>query len=197
MSTTAATAVANALLVEFDSLYDAFEAADQRRGGALEEIDIDDDAPRRDRHGRSRQCLGPVRRRDRLRRSGVHGPNGVDDDVKAALEAAEGNGEVPRRRRPRGRLRRLARVPHQGPRAQLQDGGRPARSRRGAPREASRPPAAPVGSTATATRTTSSRSRSFSTPSTFETREIRHPRLRELGPTHPAGVRTRRPLPGV
>jgi len=38
------TAVANALLVEFDSLYDAFEAAAISGEEALEEIDIDDDA---------------------------------------------------------------------------------------------------------------------------------------------------------
>ncbi|OYR44687.1 translation initiation factor IF-2 subunit alpha [Halorubrum sp. Hd13] len=88
------TTVANALLAEYDSLYDAFEAAAISGSEALEGVDLDDDA---------REAIVEAAR-DNVSVPYVDvtgyvdlesaAPDGVDD-VKAALEAAEGNGEVP------------------------------------------------------------------------------------------------------
>jgi translation initiation factor 2 subunit 1 len=88
------TAVANALLVEYDSLYDAFEAAAISGDEALEDVEVDDDA---------RESIVEAAR-DNVSVPYVDVTGYVDlesaasdgvDDVKAALEAAEGNGEVP------------------------------------------------------------------------------------------------------
>jgi len=164
------TAVANALLVEFDSLYDAFEAAAISGEEALEEIDIDDDA--------LDAIVTAARDNVSVPYVDVTGyvdlestaPNGVDD-VKAALEAAEGNGEVPdgvdlevgyvgsppstasRSARPTTRRRKTSSKPP-----------------RRAPREAIEAAGGSGGFTATATRTTSSRSRSA-----FYTLHLRNP----------------------
>jgi len=91
--------------------------------------------------------------------------------VKAALEAAEGNGEVPDGvdlevgyvGSPEYRIK--VRAPNY---KTAEDQLEAAAAR--PPARPSRPPAAPVGSTATATRTTSSRSRSA-----FYTLHLRNP----------------------
>ena len=88
------TEVANALLVEYDSLYDAFEAAAIRGEEALEDVDVDDEA--------IEAIVGAARDNVSVPYVDVTGyvdlespaPDGVDD-VTAALKAAGGNGEVP------------------------------------------------------------------------------------------------------
>jgi translation initiation factor 2 subunit 1 len=88
------TEVANALLAEYDSLYDAFEAAAISGSEALDDVDVDDDA--------RESIVGAARDNVSVPYVDVTGyvdlesaaPDGVDD-VKSALEAAEGNGEVP------------------------------------------------------------------------------------------------------
>ncbi len=88
------TEIANALLVEYDSLYDAFEAAAISGDEALENVGIDaDDAD---------AIVGAARDNVSVPYVDVTGyvdlesaaSDGVDD-VRAALEAAEGNGEIP------------------------------------------------------------------------------------------------------
>ncbi|OYR56253.1 translation initiation factor IF-2 subunit alpha [Halorubrum halodurans] len=88
------TSVANALLREYDSLYDAFEASAIRGLEALEDVDLDDDA--------ADSIVDAARDNVSVPYVDVTGyvdlestaADGVDD-VKAALEAAEGNGEIP------------------------------------------------------------------------------------------------------
>ncbi|MFC6754303.1 translation initiation factor IF-2 subunit alpha [Halorubrum tibetense] len=88
------TEVANALLVEYESLYDAFEAAAIRGEEALEDVAIDEDAVE--------AVVAAARDNVSVPYVDVTGyvdlespaPDGVDD-VKAALDAAEGNGEIP------------------------------------------------------------------------------------------------------
>lgn len=88
------TEVANALLAEYDSLYDAFEAAAISGDEALDDVDVDDDA--------RESIVEAARDNVSVPYVDVTGyvdlesaaPDGVDD-VKAALEAAEGDGEVP------------------------------------------------------------------------------------------------------
>ena len=88
------TSVANALLVEYDSLYDAFETAAIHGGEALDDVDIDEAA--------AEAIVAAARENVSVPYVDVTGyvdltsaaPDGVDD-IKAALSAAEGNGEVP------------------------------------------------------------------------------------------------------
>ncbi|MWV65161.1 translation initiation factor IF-2 subunit alpha [Halorubrum sp. JWXQ-INN 858] len=88
------TEVANALLVEYESLYDAFEAAAIHGEEALDDVDIDDDA--------AVAVVSAARENVSVPYVDVTGyvdlesaaPDGVDD-IRAALQAAEGNGEVP------------------------------------------------------------------------------------------------------
>ena len=88
------TEVANALLVEYDSLYDAFEAAAIRGEEALADVDVDDEA--------LEAIVDAARDNVSVPYVDVTGyvdlespaPDGVDD-VTAALKAAGGNGEVP------------------------------------------------------------------------------------------------------
>jgi translation initiation factor 2 subunit 1 len=87
------TSVANALLREYDSLYDAFEAAAIRGREALEDVDIDDDA--------ATAVVDAARENVSVPYVDVTGyvdlestaPDGVDD-VRAALSAAAGNGDI-------------------------------------------------------------------------------------------------------
>ncbi len=88
------TEVANALLVEYESLYDAFESAATHGDEALADVDVDDDA--------ANAIVDAARDNVSVPYVDVTGyvdlespaPDGVDD-VTAALEVAEGNGEVP------------------------------------------------------------------------------------------------------
>ncbi|VTT88065.1 Eukaryotic translation initiation factor 2 alpha subunit [Halorubrum sp. DM2] len=88
------TAVANALLVEYESLYDAFEAAAISGDEALEDVDVDDDTVD--------AIVTAARDNVSVPYVDVTGyvdlesaaPDGVDD-VRDALAAAEGNGEIP------------------------------------------------------------------------------------------------------
>ncbi len=88
------TGVANALLAEYDSLYDAFEAAAIRGDEALETVDVDGDA--------AEAIVAAARDNVSVPYVDVTGyvdlesaaADGVDN-VKAALEAASGNGEIP------------------------------------------------------------------------------------------------------
>ncbi|MUW13409.1 translation initiation factor IF-2 subunit alpha [Halorubrum sp. CBA1125] len=88
------TAVANALLAEYDTLYDAFESAAIRGDEALEDVDVDAET--------AEAIVSTARENVSVPYVDVTGyvdlasaaPDGVDD-VRAALEAAEGNGEVP------------------------------------------------------------------------------------------------------
>lgn len=88
------TAVANALLVEYESLYDAFEAAAISGDEALEAVEVDDDTVD--------AIVTAARNNVSVPYVDVTGyvdlesaaPDGVDD-VRDALAAAEGNGEVP------------------------------------------------------------------------------------------------------
>jgi translation initiation factor 2 subunit 1 len=88
------TAVANALLAEYESLYDAFEAAAISGNEALEDVDVDDEA--------AAAIVQAARNNVSVPYVDVTGyvdlesaaPDGVDD-VRDALAAAEGNGEVP------------------------------------------------------------------------------------------------------
>ncbi|MGZ0748507.1 translation initiation factor IF-2 subunit alpha [Haloparvum sp. AD34] len=86
--------VANALLAEFESLYDAFESAAIHGDEALEDVDLDEEA------------IDAIveTARDNVSVPYVNVTGYVDlecptgdgvDDIKAALQAAEGNGEVP------------------------------------------------------------------------------------------------------
>jgi len=85
--------VANALLSSYDTLYDAFEAAAIQGGSALEGVDLDDE--------RAAAIVETARENVSVPYVDVTGyvdlespgPDGVDD-VKGALRAAEGNGEV-------------------------------------------------------------------------------------------------------
>ena len=88
------TAVANELLVEYETLYDAFEAAAISGSEALDAVDIDEDD--------AAAIVTAARENVSVPYVDVTGyvdlestaADGVDD-VKAALTAAEGNGEVP------------------------------------------------------------------------------------------------------
>ncbi len=88
------TSVANALLIEYESLYDAFEAAAIHGDEALEEVDVDDDAVD--------AIVAAARENVSVPYVDVTGyvdlesaaPDGVDH-IKTALSAAEGNGKVP------------------------------------------------------------------------------------------------------
>ena len=88
------TAVANALLAEYEGLYDAFEAAAISGNEALEDVDIDEEA--------AAAIVQAARNNVSVPYVDVTGyvdlespaPDGVDD-VRDALAAAEGNGEVP------------------------------------------------------------------------------------------------------
>jgi len=86
--------VANALLAEFESLYDAFESAAIHGGEALADVDLDDEA------------VDAVveTARDNVSVPYVNVTGYVDlecptgdgvDEIKTALQAAEGNGDVP------------------------------------------------------------------------------------------------------
>ncbi|GAB3414447.1 translation initiation factor IF-2 subunit alpha [Haloparvum alkalitolerans] len=87
-------AVANALLVEYESLYDAFEAAAIHGDEALEDIDIDDaDAAAIVETARENVSVPYVNVTGYVDLT-CAAPDGVDA-IKDALEAAEGNGEVP------------------------------------------------------------------------------------------------------
>ncbi|MBP1922426.1 translation initiation factor 2 subunit 1 [Halorubrum alkaliphilum] len=88
------TGVANALLVEYESLYDAFEAAAISGDEALEDVDIDEEAA--DAIVAAARDNVSVPYVDVTGYVDLESPasDGVDD-VKAALEAAEGNGEIP------------------------------------------------------------------------------------------------------
>ena len=87
-------AVANALLSEYESLYDAFEAAAIRGNEALEPVDVDDET--------AAAIVETARDNVSVPYVDVTGyvdlessaPDGVDD-VREALAAATGNGEVP------------------------------------------------------------------------------------------------------
>ena len=88
------TSVANALLAEYESLYDAFEAAAISGDEALEDVDVDADtvdavvtAARDNVSGPYVDVTGYVDLESAA-------PDGVDD-VRDALAAAGGNGEVP------------------------------------------------------------------------------------------------------
>jgi translation initiation factor 2 subunit 1 len=86
--------VANALLAEYDSLYEGFEAAAIHGPEALSDTDLDDDEVE--------AIVDTARENVSVPYVTVTGyvdlrspnPNGVED-VRAALEAAGGNGEVP------------------------------------------------------------------------------------------------------
>ena len=86
--------VANALLAEFDSMYEAFEAAAIHGPGALADTDLDDDEVE--------AIVDTARENVSVPYVTVTGyvdlrspnPDGVED-VREALEAAGGNGEVP------------------------------------------------------------------------------------------------------
>ena len=88
------TAVANALLAEYEGLYDAFEAAAISGNEALKDVDIDEEA--------AAAIVQAARNNVSVPYVDVTGyvdlespaPDGVDD-VRDALAAAEGNGEVP------------------------------------------------------------------------------------------------------
>ncbi|GAB6878916.1 translation initiation factor IF-2 subunit alpha [Halorubrum gandharaense] len=88
------TEVANALLEAYESLYDAFEQAAIHGEEALADVDIDEAA--------AEAVVDAARENVSVPYVNVSGyvdlespaPDGVDD-VKAALSAAEGNGEVP------------------------------------------------------------------------------------------------------
>ena len=88
------THVAQALYREFGSMYDGFEAAAIHGAEVLEDTDLDDDE--------IEAIVETARENVSVPYVNVTGyvdlqsaePDGVDD-VKAALEAAEGNGEVP------------------------------------------------------------------------------------------------------
>ncbi|PSQ56189.1 translation initiation factor IF-2 subunit alpha [Halobacteriales archaeon SW_8_68_21] len=88
------TAVANALLVEYESLYDAFEAAAISGDEALEAVDVGDDTVD--------AIVTAARNNVSVPYVDVTGyvdlesaaADGVDD-VRDALVAAEGNGEIP------------------------------------------------------------------------------------------------------
>ncbi|KOX97011.1 MULTISPECIES: translation initiation factor IF-2 subunit alpha [Halorubrum] len=88
------TSVANALLAEYESLYDAFEAAAIRGDEALDDVDVDADTVD--------AVVAAARDNVSVPYVDVTGyvdlesaaPDGVDD-VRDALAAAEGNGEVP------------------------------------------------------------------------------------------------------
>ncbi|MDR5671798.1 Translation initiation factor 2, alpha subunit (eIF-2alpha) [Halalkaliarchaeum sp. AArc-CO] len=87
-------AVANALLAEFETLYDAFESAAIRGTEALSDVDLDEDE--------IEAVVETARENVSVPYVDVTGyvdlecaaGDGVDA-IKAALEAAEGNGEVP------------------------------------------------------------------------------------------------------
>ncbi|MFB6104300.1 MAG: translation initiation factor IF-2 subunit alpha [Halobacteriaceae archaeon] len=86
--------IVEALLAEFDSLYAAFEAAAIHGDTALEDVDLDDDAVA--------AIVDTARENVSVPYVDVTGyidltspnPDGVDD-VQAALEAAEGDGDIP------------------------------------------------------------------------------------------------------
>ncbi|MFB6303844.1 MAG: translation initiation factor IF-2 subunit alpha [Haloferacaceae archaeon] len=86
--------VANALLAEFESLYDAFEEAAIHGGEALEDADLDED---------EREAIVETARENvsvpYVKVTGyvdLRCPTGDGvDAVKEALQAAEGNGELP------------------------------------------------------------------------------------------------------
>jgi translation initiation factor 2 subunit 1 len=86
-------AVANALLVEFDSLYDAFEAAAIHGGSALEDVDLEPEEVE--------AIVGTARENVSVPYVNVTGyvdlrcPTGDGvDAIQEALQAAEGNGEL-------------------------------------------------------------------------------------------------------
>jgi translation initiation factor 2 subunit 1 len=114
------TSIANALLADFGSLYDGFEQAAIHGHEALEESDLDDDE--------IDAIVETARENVSVPYVNVTGyvdlespsPDGVDD-VRDALQMAEGNGEVLRGGRTRSDLRRLTGVPNQSAGAQLQD----------------------------------------------------------------------------
>jgi translation initiation factor 2 subunit 1 len=88
------TAVANALLAEYESLYDAFEGAAIHGMAALEDVDVDEEE--------KQAIVQTARENVSVPYVNVTGyvdlrcpaPDGVDH-IKEALQAAEGNGEVP------------------------------------------------------------------------------------------------------
>ncbi|MDB2225458.1 MULTISPECIES: translation initiation factor IF-2 subunit alpha [Halorubrum] len=88
------TTVANALLAEYESLYDAFEAAAISGDEALDDVDVDGDTVD--------AIVTAARNNVSVPYVDVTGyvdlesaaPDGVDD-VRDALAAAEGNGEIP------------------------------------------------------------------------------------------------------
>lgn len=87
-------AVANAMLAEFDSLYDGFEAAAIHGDEALDPVDIDDEE--------KRAIVETARENVSVPYVNVTGYVDLEsasaagvDAIKDALKAAEGNGEVP------------------------------------------------------------------------------------------------------
>ncbi|SFL03343.1 translation initiation factor 2 subunit alpha (aeIF-2a) [Halogranum rubrum] len=87
-------AVANALIAEYDSLYDGFEQAAIHGMEALEDVDLEEDE--------KQAVVETARENVSVPYVNVTGyvdlrcptPDGVDD-IKEALKAAEGNGEIP------------------------------------------------------------------------------------------------------
>jgi translation initiation factor 2 subunit 1 len=88
------TAVANALLAEYESLYDGFEQAAIHGMAALDDVDVDDEE--------KEAIVQTARQNVSVPYVNVTGyvdlrcpePDGVDH-IKEALQAAEGDGEVP------------------------------------------------------------------------------------------------------
>jgi translation initiation factor 2 subunit 1 len=87
-------AVANAILAEYDTLYEGFEAAAIHGAEALEDTDLDDDEVE--------QIVSTARENVSVPYVNVTGyvdlrcPTGDGvDHIKEALQAAEGNGEIP------------------------------------------------------------------------------------------------------
>ncbi|WP_254543730.1 translation initiation factor IF-2 subunit alpha [Halomarina pelagica] len=87
-------AVANELLGEFGSLYDGFEQAAIHGAEALSETDLDDEEVSAIVETARENVSVPYVNITGYVHLRSPSPDGVDD-VKAALEAAEGNGEIP------------------------------------------------------------------------------------------------------
>jgi translation initiation factor 2 subunit 1 len=87
-------AIANAVLVEYENLYEGFEAAAIHGMEALDDVDLDEEE--------KRSFVETARENVSVPYVNVTGyvslrsaaPTGVDD-IKEALKAAEGNGEIP------------------------------------------------------------------------------------------------------
>ena len=87
-------AVANALLAEYDSLYDAFEEAAIHGEEALDDTDLDDEEIEAIVETARENVSVPYVKVSGYVDLQVYDGDGVDT-IKEALQAAEGNGEVP------------------------------------------------------------------------------------------------------